>query len=103
MFDEYGDGLYASQWGNYQDGSAGVYGMDGANQVDIVFEYDGASGIQFGELSVGMEATTVAGIDEANFGGDSELCLQPNQRCHQRRVQHHCHGHGHSGSVQLDW
>ena len=64
LFDSYGDGLYASQYGPYQDGAAGVYGMDGESQIDIVFEYDGASGIEYEELSVGMEATTVTRIDE---------------------------------------
>ena len=77
MFDEYGDGLFASQWGNFADGTAGVYGMDGETQVDIVFEYDGASGIQFSELNVGMEAATVAGIDEANLAATVNVFPNP--------------------------
>ena len=77
MFDSYGDGLYASQWGNYQDGTAGVYGMDGESQIDIVFEYDGASGVQFGELSVGMEATTVTGIDEITLSSTAVAFPNP--------------------------
>ena len=77
MFDTYGDGLFASQWGNFVDGTAGVYGMDGETQVDVVFEYDGASGIQFGELTVGMEAATVAGIDEANLAATVNVFPNP--------------------------
>ena len=77
MYDSYGDGLFASQWGAFQDGTAGVYGMDGETQVDVVFEYDGASGIQFSELGVGMEATTVAGIDEANLAATVNVFPNP--------------------------
>jgi len=77
MYDAYGDGLFASQWGAFQDGTAGVYGMDGETQVDIVFEYDGASGIEFSELGVGMEATTVAGIDEANLAATVNVFPNP--------------------------
>ena len=56
IFDTYGDGLHASQWGDYTDGTAGVYSMDGETEVGIVWEYDGASGIEFSEFSVGMQA-----------------------------------------------
>lgn len=76
LLDAQGDGLFASQYGNYANGTAGVYSMDGGAQVDIAFEYDGASGLEFAEFTVGMEATTVAGIDEANLA--STLNVFPN-------------------------
>jgi thiol-disulfide isomerase/thioredoxin len=65
MFDSYGDGLYASQWGDYADGYAHVVSMDGHNSIDWVLSYNGASGVEFSELVVGMEAkTNSVGISE---------------------------------------
>jgi thiol-disulfide isomerase/thioredoxin len=58
MFDAYGDGLYASQWGDYPDGYAHVVSMDGEVDYGFVLEYNGASGYQFAELVAGVEATT---------------------------------------------
>jgi len=77
MYDTYGDGLYASQWGNYTDGTAGVYSMDGEMEVGVVFEYDGASGIEFSEANAGMEAATVAGIVEGALSSTVNVFPNP--------------------------
>jgi thiol-disulfide isomerase/thioredoxin len=77
MYDAYGDGLYASQWGNYADGTAGVYSMDGELEVGVVFEYDGASGIEFSEANAGMEAATVAGIAEGALSSTVNVFPNP--------------------------
>ena len=77
MYDAYGDGLYASQWGNYADGTAGVYSMDGENEVGIVWEYDGASGVEFSEANAGMEAATVAGIEEGALSSTVNVFPNP--------------------------
>jgi thiol-disulfide isomerase/thioredoxin len=77
MYDAYGDGLYASQWGNYADGTAGVYSMDGEMEVGVVFEYDGASGIEFAEANAGMEATAVAGIVEGALSSTVNVFPNP--------------------------
>jgi hypothetical protein len=77
MYDSYGDGLYASQWGNFQDGTAGVYSMDGEMEMGVVWEYDGASGIEFSEANAGMEAATVAGIEEGSLSSTVNLFPNP--------------------------
>ena len=77
MYDAYGDGLYASQWGNYADGTAGVYSMDGEMEVGVVFEYDGASGVEFSEANAGMEAATVAGIEEGALSSTVNVFPNP--------------------------
>ena len=59
MFDSYGDGLFASQWGNYPDGSVTVYSMGGGESTPI-YQYEGSSGIQFSEQTVGFHATMAA-------------------------------------------
>ena len=64
LFDTYGDGLYASQWGNYANGTAGIYSMDGdsfydAQQVGITWEYQGCSEIEFAEKTVPIRASDV--------------------------------------------
>lgn len=77
MYDAYGDGLNASQWGNFQDGTAGVYSMDGEMEMGVVWEYDGASGIEFSEANAGMEAATVAGIEEGALSSTVNLFPNP--------------------------
>jgi hypothetical protein len=77
MYDSYGDGLYASQWGNFQDGTVGVYSMDGEMEMGVVWEYDGASGIEFSEANAGMEAATVAGIEEGALSSTVNLFPNP--------------------------
>lgn len=64
MIDTYGDGLYASQWGNYADGYAEIASMDGETQLSLVLDYQGASGVEFAELVIGMEATTQTNVIE---------------------------------------
>ena len=77
MFDAYGDGLYASQWGDYTDGTAGVYSMDSETEVGIVWEYDGASGIEFSEANAGLEAATVAGVIEGALSSTVNMFPNP--------------------------
>jgi hypothetical protein len=78
MFDLYGDGLYASQWGNYVDGYAHVVSMEGTEAVDWVLAYSGASGVEFAELVVGMEATTSSvGISENDLTSSVNVFPNP--------------------------
>ena len=77
MIDAYGDGLYASQWGNYADGMAGIYSMNGETQEGIVWEYMGASGVQFGELSVGLEVTATSNVNEASLATSVNVFPNP--------------------------
>jgi thiol-disulfide isomerase/thioredoxin len=77
MFDSYGDGLYASQYGDLADGTAGVYSMDGEMEMGVVWEYDGASEIEFFEANAGMEATAVAGIEEGALSSTVNLFPNP--------------------------
>jgi thiol-disulfide isomerase/thioredoxin len=60
LLDDFGDGLYASQWGNYVDGSASIVSMDGTNDIGIVWSYEGSSGIMFEEIVAGMEVTSTS-------------------------------------------
>ena len=62
VFDAYGDGLYASQWGAYEDGSVTVYSLGGGDS-DPIYQYQGSSGIQFSEQAVGFHVTTAATFD----------------------------------------
>ena len=64
MIDTYGDGLYSSQWGDYADGYAEIASMDGETQLSLVLDYQGASGVEFAELVIGMEATTQTNVIE---------------------------------------
>jgi hypothetical protein len=77
MIDTYGDGLYASQWGNYVDGVASIVSMDGMEEVGTVLEYDGASGYQFLELIAGMEVTQVTGITENDLTSSVNVFPNP--------------------------
>ena len=77
MVDTYGDGLYASQWGDYVDGVASIVSMDGMDVVGIVLDYDGASGVEFGELVAGMEVTSVTGITENDLTSSVNVFPNP--------------------------
>jgi hypothetical protein len=55
IIDAYGDGLYASQWGDYVDGSFSVVYMIGENEVGTIVSYNGATGEEFAELAIGIE------------------------------------------------
>jgi hypothetical protein len=77
LLDDFGDGLYASQWGNYVDGSASIVSMDGTNDMGIVWSYEGSSGIMFEEIVAGMEVTsTSASISENDL--TSSVSVFPN-------------------------
>ena len=77
MIDTYGDGLYASQWGNYVDGVASIVSMEGFDEVGVIFDYDGASGVEFSELVAGMEVTSVSGITENDLTSSVNVFPNP--------------------------
>jgi len=77
MTDSYGDGLVASQWGDYVDGVASIVSMNGMEEVGIVFEYNGASGMEFAELVAGMEVTSVSGITENDLTSSVNVFPNP--------------------------
>ena len=77
MTDSYGDGLYASQWGDYVDGVASIVSMDGMDEVGVVLDYNGASGVEFGELVAGMEVTSVTGITENDLTSSVNVFPNP--------------------------
>ena len=77
MIDTYGDGLYASQWGDYADGVASIVSMDGMDEVGVVLDYNGASGVEFGELVAGMEVTSVTGITENDLTSSVNVFPNP--------------------------
>ena len=77
MVDTYGDGLFASQWGNYADGYAQIVSMDGEAELGFVLDYQGASGYEFAELVMGMEATTSTSVNETEELASS-VAVYPN-------------------------
>ena len=77
MVDTYGDGLYASQWGDYVDGVASVVSMDGMDVVSVLLDYNGASGVEFAELVAGMEVTSVTGITENDLTSSVNVFPNP--------------------------
>ena len=77
MYDTYGDGLYASQWGNYADGMAGIYSMNGETQEGIVWEYMGSSMVEFSEVNAGLEATAVSGLNEVSLASSINVFPNP--------------------------
>jgi hypothetical protein len=77
MTDSYGDGLYASQWGDYVDGVASIVSMDGMDVVGIVLDYNGASGLEFAELVAGMEVTSATGITENDLTSSVNVFPNP--------------------------
>jgi hypothetical protein len=77
MTDSYGDGLYASQWGNFVDGVASIVSMEGFDEVGVIFDYDGASGVEFSELVAGMEVTSVSGITENDLTSSVNVFPNP--------------------------
>ena len=77
MVDTYGDGLVASQWGDFVDGVASVVSMDGMDEVGIVIEYNGASGVEFTELVAGMEVTSATGISENDLTSSVNVFPNP--------------------------
>ena len=77
MIDTYGDGLYASQWGDYVDGVASIVSMDGMDEVGVVLDYNGASGVEFAELVAGMEVTSATGITENDLTSSVNVFPNP--------------------------
>jgi hypothetical protein len=77
MVDTYGDGLYASQWGDYVDGVASIVSMDGMDEVGVVLDYNGATGLEFAELVAGMEVTSATGITENDLTSSVNVFPNP--------------------------
>ena len=74
FYDLYGDGLFASQWGNFADGTIDVYAMNEEGVgVSIVWQYDGASGAMFSETTVGIKVINAA------IGCTNELACNYNE------------------------
>lgn len=61
MVDDFGDGLYASQWGNFQDGSVLVSDSEG----NVIYDYDGSYG--FEEEVESFEATSALSLNENKY------------------------------------
>ena len=80
FFDAYGDGMFASQWGDYVDGAIDVYAMNGEGEpVSILWQYDGASGAMFAETSVGIEVSISCDDPERAFFGRMTLRAIPRE------------------------
>ena len=77
MTDSYGDGLVASQWGDFVDGVASVVSMDGMDEVGTILDYNGATGLEFAELVAGMEVTSVTGITENDLTSSVNVFPNP--------------------------
>ncbi|MDZ4824053.1 MAG: T9SS type A sorting domain-containing protein [Flavobacteriales bacterium] len=61
--DEFGDGLNASYWGDYEDGYCHVYSVDeGGNIVAEIYDYDGS--YWYADESAAANASQVVGISE---------------------------------------
>lgn len=78
LADDYGDGLYSSQWGDYADGYAQIVKMDGESELGFVLDYQGASGVEFSELVIGIEATEASNIQEESLVIESSVSVYPN-------------------------
>ena len=78
MIDSYGDGLYASQWGNYEDGYAQIVNMDGEAELNFVLDYQGSSGVEWSELIIGIEATETTDVDNEVATPESFVNVYPN-------------------------
>ena len=64
FMDDYGDGLFASQWGNFANGSIEVYSMDGVEEVAELWRYNGSLDGGFDALSIGIQITSIASLRE---------------------------------------
>ena len=78
MIDTYGDGLYASQWGDYADGYAQIVKMDGEAELGFILDYQGSSGVEWAELVIGMEAAETTNVDEEAVALESAVNVYPN-------------------------
>ena len=78
ILDAYGDGLYASQWGDYADGYAQIVKMDGEAELGFVLDYQGSSGVEWAELVIGMEAAETTNVDEEAVALESAVNVYAN-------------------------
>ena len=76
--DAYGDGL-SSSWYNGvgPDGNFTLYSMDGETVVSELLTWSWDTDEWFTELQQGFEATTVAGVEEANFASTVNVFPNP--------------------------
>lgn len=76
--DEYGDGLYGSQWVNDGgvDGAFDINAMDGEELHSVVFSYVGTDG-NFSSVVIGMEVTTQVGITENDLTSSVNVFPNP--------------------------
>ena len=75
LIDTFGDGLLASQWGNYEDGSCTVAAVDnGLGVYSYIYEYDGSYG--FFSESRAADAQTVVSIE--NEAATTTFNVYPN-------------------------
>lgn len=76
LVDTYGDGLYASQWGPYEDGTCVVSSYDdNIAYFSTIYNYDGSYG--FASESRGMEVLTMnVGVEEISVA--ESLAIFPN-------------------------
>lgn len=77
LTDVYGDGLFASQWGDYADGSAYVIAMDGETVLGNLLEYQGNVHGNFESIVFGMEVTTQVGITENDLTSSVNVFPNP--------------------------
>jgi hypothetical protein len=76
--DDYGDGLSASWYnGVGPDGNFTLYSMDGETVVSELLTWSWDTDEWFTELQQGFEATTVAGVEEANFASTVNVFPNP--------------------------
>lgn len=75
-FDTYGDGLFASQWGE-TDGMLSVVSMDGMDDLSVVISYNGSTDGDYAELVGGMEVTSVSGISENDLTSSVNVFPNP--------------------------
>ena len=76
-FDTFGDGLFASQWGDLADGMLSVVSMDGMDDLSVVISYNGSTDGGFAELVGGMEVTSVSGISENDLTSSVNVFPNP--------------------------
>lgn len=66
LMDEYGDGMNASYWGDYEDGNCYVYSLDDdGNTASEIFSYDGS--VWYAEAIAAANAAEVVGVSETEM------------------------------------
>ena len=76
-FDSFGDGFFASQWGDFANGMLSVVSMDGMDDLSVVISYNGSTDGDYAELVGGMEVTSVSGISENDLTSSVNVFPNP--------------------------